>query len=155
MCYTQHMTNPATPDRQAHLTELLTRASWRIRRGGKKELAALGLAFGQARALRVIARESDPLRMSELAARLEIVPRSATTMVDALENAGLVSRLPDPADRRSVLARVTPEGLALMKRIAQQRRDSATELFAVLSDDEQEQLLALLGKLCGPPEGDR
>jgi DNA-binding MarR family transcriptional regulator len=144
------MTHPTSSDRLAQLAELLAKASWRLRRSGKKELAALGLTFGQARALRIIAREAEPLRIGDLAARLEIVPRSATTTVDALEAAGLVARQPDPQDRRSVLLQATAEGLALLARMDAQRRESATALFAGLDEAERDQLLGLLGKLFEP-----
>ena len=80
----------------AQLAELLACASWRLRRAVAEELAPLGLTFAQARALRLLARAGEPVRMGELAARLEVVPRSATSMVDALEAAGLVERAGRP-----------------------------------------------------------
>ena len=87
----------ATTDLVAQLGELLACTSWRLRRAARGELEPLGLTFGQARALRLLARADEPLRMGELAVRLEVVPRSATAMVDALEAAGLVERRADPA----------------------------------------------------------
>jgi DNA-binding MarR family transcriptional regulator len=146
------MDSPTSSDRLAQLAELLTRASWRLRRGGKRELALLGITFGQARALRIVAREREPFRMGDLAARLEIVPRSATTTVDALEAAGLVTRQMDPKDRRSVLLSATDEGLALIERMARQRRESATALFGRLTQTEQQELLGLLARLCESEE---
>src|ERR1700686_455091 len=86
-------------DLNGQLGELLVRSSWRLRRGGAKELAPLGVTFGQARALRVLAT-GEPMRMADLAASLEIVPRSLTTMIDALVAAGLVNREADSHDRR-------------------------------------------------------
>jgi DNA-binding MarR family transcriptional regulator len=142
------MADSHSSDRLSELAELLTKASWRLRRGGKRELAPLGLTFGQARALRVVARAPEPLRIGDLAARLEIVPRSATTTVDTLETAGLVKREVDPQDRRSVLLRATDEGLALIARMDLQRRASAAALFGPLSPAESDQLLGLLAKLC-------
>ncbi len=53
--------------------------------------------------LRIVAAGTDPLRMADIAAQLDVVPRSVTTMVDGLEAAGLVVRRADPDDRRSVL----------------------------------------------------
>jgi DNA-binding MarR family transcriptional regulator len=135
-------------DPLAQLAELLAKSSWRLRRGGKKELAALGLTFGQARALRHVVRAPEPLRIGDLAAHLEIVPRSATATVDALEAAGLVARRADSQDRRSVLLEATTEGLALIERMDLQRRESATAMFGRLAESERAELLRLLSKLC-------
>jgi DNA-binding MarR family transcriptional regulator len=142
------MSEPRPSGDTGHLGELLTKASWRLRRAGKKELSALGLTFGQARALRIIVRARQPLRMGDLAAQLEIVPRSATTMVDMLEAAGLVVRTADPGDRRSVLLRPTAEGKTVVERQQLARRESAMKMFSALSQDERRQLELLLGKLC-------
>ena len=113
---------PRRPDDQtsdviAQLAELLACTSWRLRRASRRELEPLGLTFGQARALRLLARAGEPVRIGELAARLEVVPRSATTMVDALEIAGLAGRQAAPDDRRSVLVGLTADGEALLERL--------------------------------------
>ena len=129
------------------LAELVVRVSWRLRRGAAKELAPLGVTFGQARVMRVLAGAPAPMRMADLAARLEIVPRSVTTMIDGLEGAGLVGRDPDPHDRRSVLVTPTPAGRAVLERMDRARRATAEELFGRLSASERSQLLALLGTL--------
>lgn len=128
----------------SQLAELLTRASWRLRRGAVKELAPLGLTFAQSRLLRTLARAGEPLRIGDLAARQEVVPRSTTTMVDALEAAGLVSRQADPGDRRSVLVGLTTAGNTLLARMDAARRESAEALFDHLTPAQQQQLLDLL-----------
>lgn len=126
------------------LSESLIRASWRLRRDERKELAPFGLTFAQARALRVLSTVAEGMRIGELADVLEIVPRSATTMIDALEGAGLATRRMDPADRRSVLVACSPEGRALIARLAEERRAGAQALFAPLSADDKALLLRLL-----------
>lgn len=135
---------PEGIDLTPQLSELLTCTSWRLRRAARLELEPLGLTFGQARALRLLARAGGPLRIGELAARLEVVPRSATTMVDTLEAAGLVSRRAAPDDRRSVLVCLTAGGEALLERLGRARRASAEALFARLTAAQREQLLGLL-----------
>jgi DNA-binding MarR family transcriptional regulator len=144
------METRAASDQLAHLAEALTRASWRLRRSGRQELSALGLTLGQARALRLVVRATEPLRIGDLAARLEIVPRSATTTVDALEAAGLLERRADPQDRRSVLLGATAEGAGLIGRLDTQRRESAVAMFGRLDEAERDELLRLLSELCEP-----
>jgi DNA-binding MarR family transcriptional regulator len=126
------------------LSELLVRASWRLRRNERIELAPFGLTFAQARALRVLSSAPEGMRIGELAGILEIVPRSATAMVDGLEGAGLVARRADSADRRSVIVACSPSGIDLVARLADERRAAAQTLFAPLSSQEKKQLLGLL-----------
>jgi DNA-binding MarR family transcriptional regulator len=133
-----------TADLVSQLAELLTCASWRLRRASRVELEPLGLTFGQARALRLLSRAAEPVRIGELAVRLEVAPRSATTMIDALEGAGLVARQADPGDRRSVLVHLTDHGLTLLERLGHARRASAETLFGRLTADQRDRLLELL-----------
>jgi len=119
----------------------------RLRRGSSAQLAPLGITYAQARTLRLVATDG-PVRMADLAARLEVVPRSVTTMVDALERTGLVARHTDREDRRSVLVTPTTEGRRLIERLDRARREGAAEVFGGLTRAEREQLLAMLARLC-------
>jgi len=127
----------------AELGDLLARASWRLRKRERQELLPYGLTFAQARALRVLV-DTGAVRIGDLATALEIVPRSATDRVDGLEEAGLVTRSIDPADRRSILVTPTDKGRELVARLAADRRASAAALFAPLSSEERAELLRLL-----------
>jgi DNA-binding MarR family transcriptional regulator len=140
---TRPAAGPLGADQIGQLGELLVRSSWRLRRGAAKELAPFGVTFGQARALRVLAG-SGPMRMADLAARLEIVPRSLTTIVDSLVTAGLVDREADPHDRRSVLVSPTRAGRQVLDRMASTQRATAEELFGRLSAAQRRTLLSLL-----------
>jgi DNA-binding MarR family transcriptional regulator len=55
----------------------------------------------------------DGTRLSELAEQALISKQTATSLVDKLENAGYVERVPDPADGRARLVRFTAKGEAL------------------------------------------
>ena len=143
----QSETEVAGSDTVGQLTELVVRASWRLRRGAAKELAPLGVTFGQARMMRVLVRAGEPVRMADLAATLEIVPRSVTTMIDTLEEAGLVCREQDLHDRRSVLVAPTAAGRTVLDRVDRARRASAEDLFGRLTDPQRATLLALLAAL--------
>jgi DNA-binding MarR family transcriptional regulator len=46
-------------------------------------------------------------RVSELAARARVTKQTAAFLVEQLETAGYVERVPDPADRRARLVRLT------------------------------------------------
>jgi DNA-binding MarR family transcriptional regulator len=77
-------------------------------RGAVEE--ATGISFGRARALRRLVY--GPLRMSELAARLGWDKPYTTTVVDDLEERGLVTRNVAPDDRRAKMVELTPDGHA-------------------------------------------
>ena len=85
--------------------------------------------------------------MTELADRLDIVPRSLTTVVDALEEAGLVRREIDPRNRRAILLRLTERGEAVRGDLRLARRRAAEDLFAPLSAGDREALGDLLTRL--------
>jgi DNA-binding MarR family transcriptional regulator len=81
----------------------------------RREVAdALGISFGRARTVRRLARR--PMSMGELAAALGIDPPNATTVVDDLEELGLVRRRPHPTDGRAKLVEATRKGKAMAKR---------------------------------------
>jgi DNA-binding MarR family transcriptional regulator len=132
------------------LADLLHRLTRRLRRSQAERLAPLGLTPAQERALRVISRSDEPLRMTELADRLGIVPRSLTTVVDALEEAGLVRREIDPRNRRAILLRLTDQGTAVRDELREARRRAAEDLFAPMPDDDRELLASLLTRLDTP-----
>ncbi|MGX1772225.1 MarR family winged helix-turn-helix transcriptional regulator [Nocardia brasiliensis] len=132
---------------ETDLPELFLRAAKRIRRNQSSRLAPLGLTPAQARALRIIGHQQEPLRMTALADRLGIVPRSATSVVDALSAADLVHRTTDPASRRATLVTLTDTGRATLGRMAEARREAAEELFATLTAEQRETLRTLLAAL--------
>jgi DNA-binding MarR family transcriptional regulator len=131
------------------LADLLHGLTRRLRREQAEGLAPLGLTPAQARALRIITRgaEEGPLRMTELADRLDIVPRSLTTVVDALEEAGLVRREIDPRNRRAILLRLTEQGGVARDQLREARRRAADELFAPLAAEDRKVLGELLARL--------
>ncbi|MEC3919071.1 MarR family winged helix-turn-helix transcriptional regulator [Nocardia sp. CDC160] len=133
------------------LADLFFRATKRLRRTQSARLAPLGLTPAQARALRIIGRADEhadaPLRMSVLAEHLGIVPRSATTVVDALVTAGLVAREPDPTNRRAMLVTPTDAGRHVLTQMSQARREAAQEMFAALTPAQRRTLRDALAAL--------
>src|SRR5579863_6966568 len=136
------------------LADLLHRLTKRLRRSQAEGLAPLGLTPAQERALRLISRSDEPPRMTELADRLGIVPRSLTTVIDALEQAGLVQREIDPRNRRAILLRLTDRGAAVRDELREARRRAAEDLFAPLPVKDRELLGGLLAASTrGNPDG--
>src|SRR5580692_10175126 len=126
----------------------------RLRRAQAQRLAPLGLTPAQERALRMITRSEEPLRMTELADQLGIVPRSVTTVVDALEQAGLVRREIDPRNRRAIRLHLTDRGSAVRDDMREARRQAAEDLFAPMPEGDRKTLTELLTRLAEdrPPD---
>lgn len=137
-------------DNATQIADLMQWAVRRIRHHSAKEMAPLGLTPGQSRTLRTVLRAGGPIRMTDIAARLDIVPRAATSQIDAIEESGLVCRQLDPADRRAVLVCLTPRGRALRDRLDAARARAASTVLRPLSEPDQLELLRLLTSVCGP-----
>jgi MarR family 2-MHQ and catechol resistance regulon transcriptional repressor len=67
--------------------------------------------------------------------------------VDALEEEGLVGRRPHPTDRRATLIELTSGGAETCGGMYDEHRAAVSELFLDLSEDEQRELMRLLGSL--------
>ncbi|MFG1815335.1 MarR family winged helix-turn-helix transcriptional regulator [Kribbella sp. NPDC049174] len=135
---------PAPEDTAEQIAALLDGLVRRQRRASK---ADLDVTHGQLRVLRTLDNADRALRLSELANQLGIVPRSATSVVDDLEAAGLVARKPDPDDRRATLVDLTPAGAKVLATIRRLRRDAMVSLVERLEAGEQAELLRLLTRL--------
>jgi DNA-binding MarR family transcriptional regulator len=129
------------------LADLLQRLTKRLRRAQAERLAPLGLTPAQGRALRMITRSDEPPRMTDVADHLGIVPRSLTTVIDALEDAGLVRREIDAHNRRAIRLHLTDRGLAVRDDMLEARRRAAEDLFAPLTASDRKALADLLSQV--------
>lgn len=95
-------------------------------------LAEVGLSMPKFSALTHLVHAGEPLSLGECAKRMTCVRSNITQLVDRLEGDGLVRRVDDPADRRGVMAEVTPLGVerqaAGAKRVEQMQREFAKSL---------------------------
>lgn len=68
-------------------------------------------------------------------------------IIDHLEHAGLLKRNPSPRERRSYALEVTAAGQAKLAEFERLAKDYDRDFFAVLTDDERDQLRHILAKL--------
>lgn len=127
-----------------HIADLLASTNRRLRRLPAPGLERAGVTPSQVRVLRLLWAAGEPLRVSELARRLDVIPRSATSVVDLLEERGLVERRPDPSDRRATLVALTPSGAKLLRSLRAHRTAGLAELLDRLTPGEQAELARLL-----------
>ena len=117
-----------------------------LRERSAETLAPWDITPAHLRALRTLARHGT-MRLSELSDRLQIAPRTATEVVDALQARDLVRRRADPGDRRAILVEVTERGTGMLAGIRAARGPEAGRLFGRLSPDERAELARILSKL--------
>lgn len=76
-----------------------------------------GLTFARFEVLRLLAfTRRGLLPVGKIGERLQVHPASVTNAVHRLQQAGLVARVTNPDDGRSVLAEITPTGRDLVER---------------------------------------
>jgi len=105
-----------------------------------------GRRRGQARVLTMVALQ-EGINQKDLAFLLGIRPQTIGEMLRKLEERGLVERRKSEEDARATQVFLTDEGRARADEIAEQRALAAADMFAVLTDEEKEQLDTLLDKL--------
>ncbi len=99
-------------------------------------------------ALAVLDGADAPLEPSVIAERLIITTGSMTSMLNTLENRGLIRRMPHPADRRKLLIAITPKGRAIVDdMLPSLHRRERTIIADALTETEQRRLCLLLAKV--------
>ena len=101
---------------------------------------------GQARVLTMVSMK-EGINQKDLAFLLGIRPQTLGEMLQKLEERGLVVRTKSQTDGRAIEVSLTDEGRARASEIAERRAQAAADVFVVLSEDEKEQLNAILDKL--------
>lgn len=86
-------------------------------------------------------------RQRQVAELLGISPQQSAVLVDALVERDLVTRTPDPTDRRAVLVELTPAGERIAHQITHMRTRTADRLLDRLADEEVETLSGLISHL--------
>jgi DNA-binding MarR family transcriptional regulator len=110
-------------------------------------LGAVGLSLAKLNVLKAHADTDEPLPLSHLADRCCCVRSNITQLVDRLEAERLVERLPDPADRRSVRAALTPAGRERHAEAVRIVGETERQVFAGLGEEDRQALARLLGRL--------
>ena len=125
------------------LYSMLLRCSHALSRGHHHEK---GMHPGQWRILSFLAAHG-PITQHSLLDTAQVRAASLSELLSKLEGKELIIRTKEQEDKRNVLIEITELGKNAVAENAHSRRKMADELFAVLSDEEKEQLILLLGKL--------
>lgn len=143
--------NRERPDLDVSAMGLLgrfSRVSTHIAREIEKTFAERDLSASSFDVLATLRRSGPPFQLSpgELLATTMVSSGTMTNRIDQLEKAGLVERLANPEDRRSVLIALTEEGLRRVEEAATAHVANQHRVVSSLTPQERETLDTLLRK---------
>jgi DNA-binding MarR family transcriptional regulator len=123
--------------------------NYRIKRMHNETLEQLGMTMSDWHVLTALRWSGAPYRRKAgwLARRADLTSGAMTSRLDALEKDGLVRRLRDPEDRRSVLVELTKKGLEKHEEAMAIQGPKEALLAKALTDREKEQLNSLLRRV--------
>jgi DNA-binding MarR family transcriptional regulator len=87
----------------------------------------------------------QPVTLGTLAEAERVTPPTMTKIVARLEDAGLITRTPDPGDRRVGLLSLSPEGVRFIARNRNAKNAYLARKLRKLSPDEAARLQAAVG----------
>jgi DNA-binding MarR family transcriptional regulator len=104
-----------SPEEAAFLD--LLRTTDMLSRGPAQILKTEDLSATQYNVLRILRGAPEGLACGEIASRMITRDPDVTRLLDRLEKRGLISRSRETRDRRTVVARITPDGLKVLARL--------------------------------------
>ena len=132
----------AGPEEAAFLD--LLRTTDILSRGLIQVLKAEDLSATQYNVLRILRGAPEGLPCGEIASRMITRDPDVTRLLDRLEKRGLISRCRGAKDRRMVLTRITPAGLALLARLDRPVQEAHRKLLGHLGRERLATLSELL-----------
>lgn len=138
------------------LNWLMNRAGHDLRQAMDAEAAKHGLTIrGQIVLTAIVQQKDEQHSQLALSTRIGLDKTTMTAVLDKLEAQGLLIRTPDPNDRRARIPVITDQGRELQAKVYRALQDVEERLLSALSEDERDQLRALLRRIItpGPVEG--
>lgn len=134
-------TNPENPVSMIHRTHNI------LRHREDKIFAQHGLTTEQYEVLMTIKSLDAPVRITDVALRLIRSANSISMIVDRMVKAGLLNRMRDEIDRRTVHVSITDKAETLLKPAALAGQEFIQEVLSQLSSVDKQILLRVLGEI--------
>jgi DNA-binding MarR family transcriptional regulator len=116
----------------------------RLARVAEQTCQSTGISLPQDRLL--VSASGSPQRASELAAAVGVSRPTLTSLVDGLEQAGLLRRIPVPTDRRGIRLELTEEGSRATTRA---ERALSARLLRLIDGDVRDVVEIVKGVISG------
>ena len=117
-----------------------------LRRAFDRRASSLGVTRAQWKVLFRLTRFPG-LRQVELADMLDVEPITLSRIVDRLEEASLVERAPDPADRRAWRLQVTEKAKPLIDKLKTLGNELIEEAFDGVPADDLDKMRVVLAQV--------
>ncbi len=140
------MSTPPEPDPVEQLARLFPTFERAFSRWAQSLIDGAGVSPARIRLLGAL-HCKGPQIMCDLGDELGTTPRNVTTLVDGLEEEGLVRRVPHPTDRRATVVELTPPGFATAEKVLGPFHEQITGLFRDLPERDRRELLRLMEAL--------
>ncbi|HNV86399.1 MAG TPA: MarR family transcriptional regulator [Candidatus Omnitrophota bacterium] len=114
----------------------LRKVHLRFSRFYARVLAQAGISLPQYALLNELAH-AESMPMTEVSGRLHITKPAVTHLVDRLEKAGLLKRVPYPKDRRVYLVEIQPRGRQLVREAQEKALNIFLKTLAQFSNEER------------------
>jgi DNA-binding MarR family transcriptional regulator len=118
-----------------------------LRREANKRAAVLGATKAQWRVLARLSRTGDAVRQIELADALDVEPITLCRMIDRLEEAGLVERRRDGADRRAWRIHLTAAAAPVLAKLEAMGVGFHADVLAGINEADRETTLRVLARI--------
>ena len=137
------------PDLDTEPMELigrLIRLSTHLSQEMGETFARHGLSAASFDVLATLLRSGPPHALSpnQLLATMMVTSGTMTNRIDQLEKEGLVSRVQNPKDKRSVLVKLTEKGRRIIDDAVTDHVETQTRLVSVIDEHQRDDLNALL-----------
>ncbi|MFJ9378301.1 MarR family winged helix-turn-helix transcriptional regulator [Streptomyces sp. NPDC101455] len=131
---------------ESRLGYLLKHAQARLARTSAEALASHGVD-GHELAVLVVLSAGELLSQVEAAGRLGVDRTTMVSLIDGLEDHGLVERRRSPQDRRKNIVELTPEGRDCLHQAEKARRAAERRFLAPLDEETAASLVRALRTL--------
>jgi DNA-binding MarR family transcriptional regulator len=126
---------------------LLAQVKLLNRRLRREQSAVEGLSTAALVVLTTAARADTPQRPGQLAAELQMTSPNMAAALRALEEGGMINRVPDPGDGRKVFVHVTKNGRDIVDRTSTSRHAWLREAVEEALTDRERRVLFQAGEL--------
>lgn len=144
-----HMVRPELDVSPMEVIGRVSRLSRLVDRKLAENFARHGIEAWMYDVLATLRRSGEPYEMTagDLGGQTMITTGAMTNRIDRLEGRGLVERDTAADDRRKVIVRLMPAGLALVDEIAPGHLDVERQILSPLTDRQRSQLIDILRSL--------
>jgi DNA-binding MarR family transcriptional regulator len=131
------------------IVERIAAIAKRLDKSMEETVSQHAISYGEWKVLHSLRRAEPEYRSTpgKLSDRLGLSSGAMTNRLDRLEVEGLVRRLPDPNDRRSVVVELTEKGLERWREATGRQAEVEAGIASTLTQDEKRQLDAMLRRL--------